>query len=514
MNSEVEIRRQATQIALDAERTAVERNRMGQFATPLLLAKDITQAALGQLHPADSHRFLEPSVGSGAFFSALSNTNLPLKSAVGVELDERFASAARELWGPNGLNVVQDDFTKWVLETNYRCDLLIANPPYVRHHHLGEARAWLPDASSKVAGVKVSGLSGLYVHFLLLAHRVLAPNAVSAWLIPSEFLDVNYGRSVKEYLQRRVQLLQVHRFDPADLQFEDALVTSTVVIFRNTPPSDQWKARFTYGGTTCAPASETYVDVSSLSTKAKWSRCFSGDDVEDRGINLGHLFKIQRGIATGKNSFFIRTRGEIEEFGIKAHNVTPILPSPRKLPGVKVEAGADGWGLNIPHFGLIGSSLSMTDLEQDDPVLAEIFAEAPEEVRGSYLSQSRKPWYRQEHRQPSPFLCTYMGRGEDKKRPFRFIENRSRSIATNMFLMMYPLPPMQRYLDRSLRHRSIVHEALLSLTSEDLKRAGRVYGGGLHKVEPSELKAMPIERLLPMMPGFEPEAVDNQASLF
>lgn len=514
MSSDVEVRRLATQIALDAERTAADRNKMGQFATPPLLAQDITRAALFELQFAGSPRFLEPSVGSGAFFSALHDTKLSLESAVGVELDERFANVARDLWGQAGLDVVCGDFTRWVADTSYRCDLLIANPPYVRHHHLGEAKAWLPAASGRAAGVKVSGLAGLYVHFLLLAHRVLAPGAVSAWLIPSEFLDVNYGQAVKEYLQRRVTLLQIHRFDPADMQFDDALVTSAVVIFRNNPPTDGYRTRFTFGGSVSEPVSETLTDVSGLSAKAKWSRCFSGDDVEDRGVKLGHLFKVQRGIATGKNGFFIRPRTEIEALGVQPHNVTPILPSPRKMQTLTVEADPDGWGLDIPQFGLLGSSLAIDELEQDDPALAQIFNEAPEDVRGTYLSRSRRPWYRQEHREPAPFLCTYMGRGEDEKRPFRFIANRSRSITTNMFLMMHPLPPMRRYLDRSPKHLSIVHEALLAITPEDLKRTGRVYGGGLHKVEPSELKAMPIERLLRMMPGLEPEEIEAQASLF
>jgi hypothetical protein len=49
-------------------------------------------------------------------------------------------------------------------------------------------------------------------------------------------MDVNYGRVLKRYLTERVTLRRIHRFDASDVQFDDALVTSAVVVFENTPP--------------------------------------------------------------------------------------------------------------------------------------------------------------------------------------------------------------------------------------------------------------------------------------
>ncbi len=67
----------------------------------------------------------------------------------------------------------------------------------------------------------------------------MTDGGIAGWLIPSEFMDVNYGQAVKRYLLNHVTLLQIHRFDPNDVQFADALVSSAVVWFRKTPPPQE-----------------------------------------------------------------------------------------------------------------------------------------------------------------------------------------------------------------------------------------------------------------------------------
>jgi len=109
-------------------------------------------------------------------------------------------------------------------------------------------------------------------------------------------------------------------------------------------------------------------------------------------------------------------------------------------------------------------------------------------VSERYLCRSRKVWYFQERRDPPPILCTYMGRKNSKNgRPFRFILNHSKAIAANVYLLLYPRPALARVIaqDRAvLRH---VWQALNDLSLATLLGEGRVYGGGLYKLEPKEL---------------------------
>jgi adenine-specific DNA-methyltransferase len=491
-----ELRRLEIQVALDSERSALERNKWGQFATPPVLADDITRYTLSLLEQS-AVRFLEPSCGSGSFFSSLLRSldeSRTLDAAIGVELDERFALAAKELWAGYGLDVVQGDFIEYSSTADYRANVLIANPPYVRHHHLGgEQKALLTRVLGRQFDFKVSGLTGLYVYFILLSHRLLAPDAMSAWLIPTEFMDVNYGSALRSYLTTRVSLLRVHRFDPADVQFDDALVSSAVVVFRNTPPPATHRVSFTYGGSVVDPRESHLVGLPDLPANKKWTRVSSGRSADEHaGPVISDFFKIRRGLATGSNAFFILPKARIDELGFKPENIRSILPSPRFMPDLHVRRGAEGWPLIEKQLGLIDSSMTEEELRVQDPALWKYLHSAEtEEIRSGYLVKQRSPWYRQEQRGAAPFLCTYMGRGVDEDRPFRFIWNESDAVATNMFLMLYPLPPVAAAMAADPTLGGKIHEALLSLTGDDLRLGGRVYGGGLHKIEPKELAALP-----------------------
>lgn len=504
---DLETERLALQTALDAERTAKERNELGQFATPTVLAADIAQYALS-LHDQDQDiTFLEPSIGSGSFYSALCRTREQrhVARALGVEIDSRFVAVARKLWADSGLEVIEGDFTApGVTPDDYRASLLLANPPYVRHHHMetGDKNRLVAQVL-KDLGLKASGLSGLYVYFVLLAHAHLADNAVSAWLIPSEFLDTNYGSVLREYLSRHVTLERIHRFDASDVQFDDALVTSAVVVFRNAQLQTGHLTEFTYGGSVTQPRDRVLVETDTLAHRKKWISYFNGthESTADTRTMISDLFRIRRGLATGANDFFILPREEAESRGFRPEHFKPVLPSPRNMTGLVVDSDADGYPAISHQLALIDCPVPEEELATVDPALSEYLKSASDKIRDSYLVRNRKLWYRQEQRPPAPFLCTYMGRGTNDKKPFRFILNRSRATATNLYLMLYPIGTMAQYLEDNPDAIDAVHEALLSLSADDLRDGGRVYGGGLHKMEPKELAALSAQAIINIDPA-------------
>lgn len=522
----IEGRRQTIQAALDAGRSASERNRLGQFATPNALAIEIAQyvqsVAGGRLRAV---RFADPAIGTGSFYSAALAVfgRERIESAIGVELDPGFYNAARDLWVRTGLELVRGDFTRIVASSSRPAapNLILANPPYVRHHHLErEDKERLQALAYRMSGVKVNGLAGLYVYFLLLATAWMEDSGYAAWLIPSEFMDVNYGAALKRYLTERVTLIRAHRFDPDNVQFGDALVSSVVLVFRKMAPAPGHAVEFTFGETICEPHATDSISLDQLRESRKWTvyprhaRNDRRTSSDGYGSTLGDFFRIQRGIATGSNKFFVLDRRDSERRGFPKRYLRPILPSPRFLKTTVIDADEDGYPLVEPQLCVIDCDLSEAVLQARHPALWDYLQTAAAlGIRDGYLVGKRSPWYRQEQRDPAPFLCTYMGRGSDQKQPFRFIWNRSRAIGTNLYLMLYPTNGLARMLHNHADCAADVFALLGQVTGHELRGEGRVYGGGLNKIEPSELARISATALAERWPELQ-FTLHRQGELF
>jgi hypothetical protein len=513
-------KRLALQAALDAEKTRQERNAQGQFATPTGLAQAILTYATSLLPQREKVRFFDPGIGTGSFYSALRATASEERIAIaqGFEIDPHYSRPAVNLWSNTKLRIIEQDFTKAQppASEEERFNLLICNPPYVRHHHIvnGE-KVRLQKAAEQASGVGIGGLSGLYCYFLALSHTWMSEGGVAAWLIPSEFMDVNYGRALKRYLLTKVNLLRIHRFDPNDVQFADALVSSAIVFFRKELPPTDYAVEFTFGGAVSEPKVSRSVSARHLEQEDKWTR-FPVADIRARhnGVTLGDLFRIKRGLATGDNKFFMLRPDQIKAKGLPHEFFKPILPSPRYLTTDHIKADSKGCPAIEHQMFLLDCRLPEADVKAGYPVLWDYLQTGRPNVADRYLCRHRKPWYSQEDRPPAPFICTYLGRSDKKSgRPFRFIFNESQATAANVYLLLYPKPLLANALahDPLTAHR--LWEFLSDITPEDMLGEGRVYGGGLHKMEPKELSNVPADSIAGLI-DIPSDHLAKQADMF
>jgi adenine-specific DNA-methyltransferase len=136
-------------------------------------------------------------------------------------------------------------------------------------------------------------------------------------------------------------------------------------------------------------------------------------------------------------------------------------------------------------------------------------------IHQRYICRHRTPWYSQEHRPPSPIVCTYMGRGDAKSgRPFRFILNHSIATVANVYLAMYPKPRLAQALEGDSTLIRRIQEVLNRISPDQLLGQGRVYGGGLHKLEPSELANVNATAVAALIPDGRERAESDQFELF
>lgn len=487
-----------------------KRNKIGLYLTPPELARDIVEYSLSLLDtPQPEIHFGDPAIGTGVFFSELCQA-LPkeqITSALGIELDEKRAITTRERWSHKGLKVMQGDYL--LMDQLPPRSLILANPPYVRYQHLEQLYG--QELRGKVfisLGIKITGQAGLYVYFLLLSHKWMAPDAVAAWLIPTEFMETKYGEAIRNYLTHKVQLIRVHRFSSSDAQFENALVSSAVVVFKNRLPEKGHTALLTLGGPIKKPVHVESVTIYNLRLSNRWS--IHRKDFQlaaPLGPRLGELFTVNRGIATGANKFFIMERTMAANNGIPDCVLRPVLPKSRTLQTDIVESNEDGYPSVSPQLCLLDCRLQEEEIRSKYPQLWEYLETAEGlEITDNTLVKSRKPWYRQERREPPLFLCTYMGRGAKNTPPIRFIWNKSEAIATNVYLMLYPREKLAELLSNQPELQAEMFRLLQEVALRGFSEHGREYGGGLRKIEPREL----LDVRILTFPKWLEEVIDRQ----
>ncbi len=500
-----ENKRQSEQAQIDSAKGHQERNRLGQFATPWPIA-DQMLAYAATLQDSPEIRFLDPALGTGVFYSALRQHFNPetISVATGYEIDQQCAAVANGIWSRTGLYVKVQDFTQASpLVDQPRFNLVICNPPYVRHHHIQAGQKDILRRRLRQYGhMELNGLAGLYGYFMGLTHPHMDDGALAGWLIPSEFMDVNYGQGIRDYLCRHVTLHHIHRFDPEDSQFYDALVSSAIVWFTKNQPPRNHTVRMTFGNSLAKPAMEQHVALDLLRQDPKWTK-YPGTTkpIDPHATVLSQLFDVRRGVATGNNGYFIIPEANVQQLALPMWALKPILPGPRNLDLTHIQAREDGTP-DIPHrLFLLDSEMDGETIRQSSPSLARYLDSGHEQgVPNRYLCAKRHPWYSQEQRTAAPFLSTYLGRHrKGDPRPFRFIMNDSCAIAHNVYLMLYPKGPLKEGIENDANLKLETWQALNRIDPLHMIQEGRVYGGGLRKLEPSELGKLPVQDIAELL---------------
>jgi hypothetical protein len=262
--------------------------------------------------------------------------------------------------------------------------------------------------------------------------------------------------------------------------------------------------RFTFGGTLDQPALSKMVPAAALAGERKWTRFPAADVRVHSDIPvIGDFFKIRRGIATGNNDYFILSAEELEARGLPRECFRPILPSPRHLTVDEIEADAAGDPLIERRLFLLDPACGEDEIRDRFPSVWNYLEEGKaEKLHEGYLCSHRAPWYAQEHRLPAAIVCTYIGRGDTKSgRPFRFILNHSQATVANVYLAMYPTPLLSGALDRDPGLIRSIWQIFNRIPAATLLGEGRVYGGGLHKLEPGELANVPVPEIAELLPS-------------
>lgn len=460
----------------------------GQFWTPQWLAKVMVTWVLANRPPV----LFDPATGPGAFFAAAREAGFTGDFA-GFELDELALGDSYKLGLPSShlSGVVVGDFIG--SQITARFPAIVSNPPYIRHHRLGEDRKMeLRRLANTCLGFSLDGRVGLHIYFLLKCLAHLAPGGRLAFVLPADVCEGVCSSALWTRLASQFCIDAVLTFAEAAAPFPQVDTNAMVFLFSNRRPGKRvaWLRVLKPDPTAILTA------INSLAAKTNDKVAIHHRHLPEllqtglsrpprlrdaTGVPLSAFAKVVRGIATGANEFFFLTSRQIREHGLDKRFFKRAIGRTRDCPGDSIsigdmdrldQSGRPTWLLNLGY-----------QPKEHLPPALQTYLQTGEQLGLPDLAliQTRKPWYRMEQRAAPGLLFAYLGR-----RDCRFILNRAGVVPLTGYLCVYPWddsPGNIERLWRALNHPD---------TQANLAFVGKSYGGGALKVEPRQLDALEI----------------------
>lgn len=451
--------------------TPARRRLMGATYTPENLVEPMARWVAAQA-PA---RVVEPGAGSGRFIAAVGRL-LPRARLIAVERDPVAAVILRAHLAASQLaercEIHLEDYLGTRIEPIKGRTAYLGNPPYVRHHDIGERqKKWLARVGTRL-GVNVSKLSGLHVHFLFATACLASPQDIGCFVTSAEWLDVNYGRALRWLFTERLGLNNLQMLSPLTRPFADAETTATIACFEiGSRPTEVRVNQVEQLSEGIDFNRGTPVATKVLQASERWSSLLRQRQPRPAGfVELGEICRVHRGQVTGNNRVWVAQPAQVDLPGAL---LFPTVTKARELFAAEF-AITDPAGLRV----VIDIPNDLDSLSSEDRAKVELFLSRARALCADqgYIARHRRAWWSVGLYPPAPILATYMAR-----RPPTFVRNLGQFRHLNIAHGLYPKVPLSaRALDELTRYlRS-------SVSCSD----GRTYAGGLTKFEPKEMERL------------------------
>ena len=296
-------------------------------------------------------------------------------------------------WDPYDQNSSADWFdSEWMFGVTDGFDVVIGNPPYVRHEKIKEIKPTLKDQYDCYTGT-----ADLYIYFYERGYQLLRDNGILAFISSNKYFRSAYGKKLRKFLALQSTLSQLIDFGDAPVFTSIAypsIITASKAHTRdnhiralNWEPGqsiDEFGTVFRIKGFT-VPQNALTVDGWRLTSPDSLNLM---EKLRNAGKSLGEYVKgrFYRGITTGLNEAFVvdrTTRDKlISEHSSSIQVLKPFLRGRDvkrwQIENMELYLCYVGWGLPIMEYPAIFAHLKRFE---------EGLKARPE------VKQGRVPWY-------------------------------------------------------------------------------------------------------------------------
>lgn len=457
-----------------AQSSIEHRKKYAQFFTPEPIAEFMCRWVLDGKKKTN---MLEPAYGLGIFSRVMANKlDIPIYA---FEIDNRIFNFSQSLL-PDSVNLTNDDYLQ--SDWDSRFDAILCNPPYLKFHDYDNSK-YIPMVNDRL-GTKLNGFTNIYTLFLLKSLFQLKVGGRLSYIVPSEFLNSDYGVEVKRFLLESNTLRHVIVVDFNQCTFEDALTTACILLCeKSTDRLDGIKFSLVNNVEDINYCLNNFIEISynEIDPQVKWKSYYDKTNCSKYSdlVPFSTFAKVTRGIATGANEYFTFKHSKIYDLNLPLKCMMPCIC---KAVDAKNTFFTDEDYQSLVIQNKSAYLFNAIMASNDENVIKYIRLGEELEINKRYLTKSRSPWYAVENRQPSPIWVSVFNR-----KGLRFIRNEAGIYNLTNFHCVY------------LKNIDIDVDILFSYLITDVAREifmdnSRQYGNGLIKFEPNDLnKGMVVD---------------------
>lgn len=445
------------------------RKKFAQFFTPEIISDFMAEWVLRGMKGS---KVLEPAFGLGVFSRSMNRIN-PSIHVDAYDVDGTIFKIAKENLEEQNHNIDLRNENYMYASWEKKYDGIICNPPYLKFHdydnktYISLVNKWLDS--------QLNGFTNIYTLFLLKSIYQLNKDGRMAYIVPSEFLNSDYGVEVKRYLLKSGCLRHVIIVDFTECAFEGALTTACILLCENSAESREVKFSKIDDVGQLGRALDHYTcySVQALKPEQKWKRYYevSASSKYNNLVSFSTFAKVSRGIATGANNYFTFNQSKIETYNIGKENFMPcICHSVDVQSSIFTHEEFDRLVEADKNVFLFNACIN----DSDPQVKKYIELGETNDINKRYLTANRAPWYAIENRKTSPIWVSVFNR-----KGLRFIRNKANAYNLTTFHNIY---------NKGVVDTDVLFAYLITdVAKEIFLDNSRQYGNGLVKFEPNDL---------------------------